>query len=250
MSAVQTSSARSYGLQPEAPTRQLLDIVSVYTNRLEDGAGPGHKILSAGLAPKPAERAALEDRRQHLRNCLTAAGATDEHGPMFRVVSALLGAFPVYGVSAEQATTNVKMICRALDDVPVWAVQKAAGNFLKGRQKITWNPEKAPTPPQIRSEAMLAVLDVETELHRLSQVLDAELVDNDTTEDERAAALAHWATIRAGIAKTNILAERTDEEVTAERNAQLEANKRVRERENRAKGIRVPDEPLSAAGTP
>lgn len=236
MSAVQTNSARSFGSQPEAPSRQLLDVVSVYTNRLEDGDRPGHKLISAGLAPKPAARALMEDRRQHLRDSLTAAETPTEHEVMFRVVSALLGAFPVYGVTEKQAVETVRMICRALDDVPVWAVQRAAGNFLKGRQKVAWNPEKAPTPPQIRAEAMMAVLDVETELYRLSQVLDAELVDNDTTEDERAAAIAHWAQIRAGIASTNILSERTDEEVQRERSAMQRANQICRQKAAKAAG--------------
>jgi hypothetical protein len=239
VSEVQISSARSFGSQPEAPTRQLLDTVSVYTNRLEDGAGPGHKIISAGLAPKAADRAAMEDRRRHLRDCLTATNSSEEQKALRLVVSALLGAFPVYGVSTEQADATVRMIVRALDDVPVWFVQRAAGNFLKGRQKVAWNPEKAPTPPQIRAEAMLAVLDVETELHRLSQVLDAELVDNDTTEDERAAALAHWAQIRAGIASTNIINDRTDEEISRERSEMQRANERVRARETKAKAQSV-----------
>jgi hypothetical protein len=224
MTQVQTRSTGSFGSSPEAATRALLDTVSRYTNRLEDGDRPGHKIISAGLAPSGGERSALEDRKAHLLECLQPASGPEAQILMARVIGSLFAAFPSYGAGEEQAKLAVGMICRALDDVPVWAVQRAAANFLKGQTKTPWNPDRAPTPPQIRSEAKLIVLDVETELHRLNQVLDAELVDNDTTEDERAAALAHWAEIRAGIASTNVLAERTDDEVQRERDAMLRAN--------------------------
>ena len=226
MTHVQTRSAPSSLSSPVAATRVLLDTVSRYTNRLEDGDRPGHKLMSARLAPADGERQLLEDRRTELLASLTRAGSAQEQELLARVVGSLLAAFPTYGAPEDQLKLAVVMICRALDDVPVWAVQKAAANFLKGppHLKTSWNPEKAPTPPQIRSEAMMAVLDIETELHRLSQVLDAELVDNTTTEDERAAALAHWAELRAGIATTNVLAERTDDEVQRERNAMQRAN--------------------------
>lgn len=231
MTSVQTHRPATSVSSPEPASRALLDVVSRYQNRLEDGTGPLHKILSAGLAPTAAERRMLEDRRSDLRSSLQTAAGGPEQELLARIVAGILAAFPTYGAGEAQGKIAIGMVCRALDDVPVWAVQRAAGNFLKGRQKIAWNPEKAPTPPQIRSEAMLAVLDVETELHRLSQVLDAELVDNDTTENERAAALAHWAQIRAGIASTNVLTERTDEEIAAERAAMQRANERVRARE-------------------
>jgi hypothetical protein len=231
MTQVQTRSAATSASPPAPATRALLDVISRYTNRLEDGDRPGHKIISARLAPTDAERALLNDRRSDLIASLQAAGTPQDRELMLRVIGSLLAAFPIYGAPEDQLKLTIGMIGRALEDVPVWAVQKAAANFLKGRQKVAWNPEKAPTPPQIRSEAMLAVLDVETELHRLSQVLDAELVDNDTTEDERAAALAHWAQIRSGIASTNVLTERTDEEIAAERAAMQRANERVRARE-------------------
>lgn len=231
MSSIQAHTARTFVSPPEAATRPLLDLVSRFTNRLEDGDRPGHKIISAGLAPRDDERGALERRKRHLLESLVPPQTDDERRTLAKVVAALLGSFPTYGADREDARASVGLICRALDDVPVWSVQKAAEHFIKGATKIPWNCERAPTPPQIRSEAKLIVLDVETELHRLSQVLDAELVDNETTEDERAAALAHWAQIRAGIASTNVLSERTDEEIERERNAMQRANERIRARE-------------------
>lgn len=231
MSSVQTRSATNSGSSPEAASRALLDTVSRYSNRLEDGAGPSHKIISASLAPNPAERAALEGRRAHLLDCLQPASGPEAQMLMARVVGSLFAAFPSYGAGEEQAKLAVGMICRALDDVPVWAVQRAAANFLKGTTKTPWNSDRAPTPPQIRTEAKLNMLDVEIELHRLEQVLEAELVDTDTTEDERAAALAHWATGCAGIASTNVLSERTDEEVQRERSAMRRANDTIRRRD-------------------
>lgn len=232
MSSVQTRSPRSLGSSPEAATRPLLDIVSRYTNRLEDGDRPGHKIISAGLAPNPAERSALEERKAHLLDCLQSAGSQEEQVLMARVVGGLLAAFPSFGAGEEQAKLAVGMICRALDDVPVWAVQRAAANFLKGWCKTTWNPDRAPTPPQIRAEAKLIALDVEIELHRLSLVLEAELVDNKTTQDERDAAIARWREVRAGIASSNVVSERTEDAIQRERDAQQRANRLCRAKEH------------------
>lgn len=228
---VQTRSSSRSVSSAEAATRAILDLTSKFTNRLEDGNGPGHKIISAGLAPRGVERGALEERRAHLLAALAPAADPDQQMLLARIVGGLLAAFPTFGSGEDQAKLAVGMIVRALDDVPVWAVQKAAANFLKGRQKVAWNSDRAPTPPQIRSEAMLAVLDVETELRRISQVLDAELVDNDTTQDQRDAAIARWKEIRAGIAGANVISERTDDDVNRERDAQQRANKLVRARE-------------------
>ncbi|WP_458438789.1 hypothetical protein [Methylorubrum extorquens] len=143
---------------------------------------------------------------------------------------ALLGGFPTFGADREDAKLTVSLIVRALDDVPVWAVQRAAGLFLKNLQKTRWNPERAPTAPQIRTEAKLIMLDVEVELHRLDQVLNAEIVDSETTEDERKAAVAHWNQLTTELGLSNVITERTDDEIAHERAEQLRANDAVERR--------------------
>lgn len=123
------------------------------------------------------------------------------------------------------------LIVRALDDVPVWTVQRAAGLFLKNMQKTRWNPERAPTAPQIRAEAKLIMLDVEVELHRLEQVLSAEIVDSETTEDERKAAVAHWTQIKSKMGRSNVITERTAEEIDRERQEMRRANEHIEQRD-------------------
>ncbi len=49
MTYIQTRSAANSVSSPTAATRSLLDVISRYTNRLEDGDRPGHKIISARL---------------------------------------------------------------------------------------------------------------------------------------------------------------------------------------------------------
>lgn len=231
MTSVQTRTASTSVSPPAAATRPLLDLVSRFTNRIEDGDRPGHKLISAGLAPQGGERATLEDRKQHLLGSLNPPDSDDERRALAKIVAALLGAFPTYGADREDAKATVALICRALDDVPVWAVQRAAGNFLKGTTLTRWNPDRAPTPPQIRAEAKLITLDVETELYRIGQVLGAEIVDAETTEDERKAAKAHWEQLKAEMGRSNVMPERTDEEVERERAEQRRANETTRRRE-------------------
>ncbi|MBB2965139.1 hypothetical protein FHU13_005562 [Methylobacterium sp. R2-1] len=231
MTSVQTRNASTSISPPEAATRPLLDLVSRFQNRLEDGDRPGHKLISAGLAPQEHERQALEDRKRHLSASLAPASTDEDRVALSRIVMALLGGFPTFGADREDAKITVSLIVRALDDVPVWAVQKAAGLFLKNQQKVRWNPERAPTAPQIRAEAKMVMLDVEVELHRLDQVLSAEIVDSETTEDERKAAVAHWNQLKAEMGRSNVIVQRTDDEIAQERAEQLRANEAVERRD-------------------
>jgi hypothetical protein len=152
-------------------------------------------LLSAGAAPTDAERDALEARRSDLRESL----APGDQAMMRKVVKALLGSFPTFGATADDANALATLACRALDDVPVWAVQEAAGRFVKGNVRVIWSHDRAPTPPQIRGEAKHCMLPIEEEIVRLSKVLDATIVDTSTSDDERAAALAHWEKIKREI---------------------------------------------------
>lgn len=232
MTSVPTRSSANTSVSPPEPaSRPLLDLVSRFQNRLEDGDRPGHKLISAGLAPQEHERVALTDRQRHLVASLAPATSDDDRKALSRIVMALMGGFPTFGADREDAKLTVSLIVRALDDVPVWAVQRAAGLFLKNLQKTRWNPERAPTAPQIRAEAKLVMLDVEVELHRLEQVLNAEIVDSETTEDERKAAVAHWNELKAQMGRSNVIAQRTDEEIARERAEQLRANDAVERRD-------------------
>lgn len=227
MTSVPTRNGSTSVSPPEPASRPLLDLVSRYQNRLEDGDRPGHKLIGAGLAPLGHERAALVERQRHLVASLAAPSSDEGRAVLARIVTALLGGFPTYGADREDARITVSMIVRALDDVPVWAVQRAAGLFLKNQQKTRWNPERAPTAPQIRAEAKLVMLEVEVELHRLEQVLNAEIVDSQTTEDERKAAVAHWSELKAAMGRNNVIVQRSDEEISKERAEQLRANDAV-----------------------
>ncbi|CAO4179541.1 hypothetical protein CLBKND_03434 [Methylorubrum aminovorans] len=248
MTSVQTRSTASTSVSPPEPaSRPLLDLVSRFQNRLEDGDRPSHKLISAGLAPLEHERAALEDRKRHLSTSLAPATTDEDRAALSRIVMALLGGFPTFGADREDAKLTVSLIVRALDDVPVWAVQRAAGLFLKNMQKTRWNPERAPTAPQIRAEAKLVMLDVEVELHRLDQVLSAEIVDSETTEDERKAAVAHWTQIKSEMARSNVIAQRTDDEIAQERAEQLRANEHIEQRdawERQRAGLPPADSPF------
>lgn len=225
MSAIQTRSPIALGSPPEAATRPLLDMISVYANRLEDNPDHrGHKLLSARLAPPAHDRAEMEERRATLRGSL----APGDPKAMRPVVKALLGAFPTFGATADDADALAALTVRALDDVPVWAVKEAAAGFLKGRVRVIWDQQRAPTPPQIRGEAKHCMLWVEEEVARLSAVLDATLVDTEASADERAAAIAHWEKIKRGIQANNIVGSPKN----LQQEALRESNDRFRLREH------------------
>ncbi|GEP11678.1 hypothetical protein [Methylobacterium gnaphalii] len=238
MGEVQTRNQTGLASSPEPATRAFLDLVSKHSNRLEENPDNfRHKLVSAALAPHGAERAALIERRLYLTESFKP---DEDRGRVRAIVIALMGAFPTYGTDKEAASAIVSLTCRALDDIPTWAVQEAATRFLKGTNRVSWDPRNAPTAPLIRGECRHAMLPIEEELFRIGQILDAEVVDIETTEAERAQALARWAEVRSGIKGANVITERTDEEISAERAAMRRANERFEGREYR---------PMAAAST-
>lgn len=220
-----TTSRQDAGLRPMPQSREIGLLVSRFQNRLEDTGDVRRKCISSTLLPSPVERQALETRRA----ALDAATAADNAGTR-RVLLALLGSFPSYGEDSGSSELVLSACVRACSSVPTWAVQEAAGNFLENRVHIPWDMAKRPTPPQILAEARWCMLPVEEELHRIGQILDAEVVDVDTTRSERDEALARWAEIRAGIAASNVISERTDDEIARERSEMQRANEAVRKR--------------------
>ncbi|AWN43801.1 hypothetical protein DK389_28885 [Methylobacterium durans] len=88
-----------------------------------------------------------------------------------------------------------------------------------------------PSPQNINAECAFITLEIETEIARISAILDAELVNNETTEDERREAVARWEQLKADMGRSNVIAQRTDEEIAAERFEMSRANDRFRARE-------------------
>lgn len=115
----------------------------------------------------------------------------------------LLSAFPSYGMDVQGAKDLTALYVRALDEAPTWAISAASARFLKGRAKVLWDGVNRPSPPQFVGECKHLTLPVEAEIHDLSVILDALVVETETTEDERKAALAHWETLKREILSAN-----------------------------------------------
>lgn len=226
MNAVTTTKPNAISRRPTDQSRPMADLVAKFTNRLEDAGGFNRRCISAVVAPQEHERAALQVRKAELLASLEPDGDRAR-----KVLVALLGSFPSYGEDEETARFILSACCRACAKAPAWALEEASARFLEGRTHITWNMANRPTPPQILAEALQCALPVEAELHKLSTVLDAEIVDIETTDAERQDAMDAWAKLRSEIGSSNVLSERTPEEITRERNAMAEANTRFRVRE-------------------
>ncbi|WP_162560939.1 hypothetical protein [Methylobacterium durans] len=118
-----------------------------------------------------------------------------------------------------------------LEGQPTWAIEEARRRFGKGGWKCNWNGRGVPSPQNINAECAFITLEIETEIARISAILDAELVNNETTEDERREAVARWEQLKADMGRSNVIAQRTDEEIAAERFEMSRANDRFRARE-------------------
>lgn len=147
------------------------------------------------------------------------------------MIYALIAGFTSYGMSERETDVKVALYADALKTEPTWAIEAARQTFSRGGWHCNWDGNGCPSSASVVAECKYTLLPIETELHRINLILNAELVDTDTTQDERNAALAHWAEIRAGIVGSNVISQRTDDQVNRERSAQQRANQLVRARE-------------------
>jgi hypothetical protein len=199
----------------------LSDLVGKFTNRLEDTDIFNRKCISGPIAPREEERQALAERRDELM-----ASLQPEPDRSRKVLIALLGSFPSYGEDEETARFILAACCRACAKAPTWAIEEASARFLEGRTRVSWDMAKRPTPPQILAEALQCALPVEGELHRVNQILEAEIVDIETTDAERQDAIDAWAKLKAEMGRSNVISERTGDQVDAERAAFRRVNER------------------------
>lgn len=134
-------------------------------------------------------------------------------------------------MSERETDVKVALYADALKTEPTWAIEAARQTFSRGGWRCNWDGNGCPSSASVVAECKYTLLPIENELHRINLILNAELVDTDTTQDERDAALAHWAQVRAGIVGSNVISERTDDQVQRERDAQQAANRLVRAKE-------------------
>lgn len=229
MNAVPTISrpARAVPPGPPAAPREFLDLVSRYQGALTPHPTDfRRKAIAEDEAPSNRERAELEARLQLLKGWLVPATAAE----LRVVIPGLMSGWPGYGEGLESAGNLLGLMCRALDDVPLWAVQEACLRFIKGKARTPWDPAKAPTPPQVRAEAMREVLEagIEAEIVRLEEVLGAEVEAAAVSESGRADALARWDVLKREIAA----GAAPDDPKRSARVEQLEANRRLAARDH------------------
>lgn len=183
------------------------------------------------MAPAGAEREVLERRRDELRNSLipTPGEAVED------LVLAIFTGSDTFGMDGRETDAKVAVYADHLQKQPTWAIDKARERFGRGGWKCQWNGRGVPSPQNINAECAFITLEIDAEIARISAILDAELVDTETSEDERKEAVARWEKIKADMGRSNVITERTDDEIAAERSEQIRANERVAQREAAAR---------------
>lgn len=194
-------------------------------------ATPGRKLVSASCAPVEAERAVLASRRAELLAGLRPAPVRDLIPPLVKIIAN----GDAYGMSREEAIEKAKLYAEAAHGLPVWAVERAQVAFSRPGWKSSWNGRGIPSSADVVAECRVIIQAVEAELYRIGQVLEAEIVDNHTTPEERAEALARWEQQKAALGRSSAMPGRTEDEIARERTEQQRANALVRDREERAK---------------
>ncbi|WCS27254.1 hypothetical protein LOK46_10675 [Methylobacterium sp. NMS14P] len=208
------------------------DLLGRFTNRADDHPSQfGRKIISASQAPQGAERDALESRRRELLASLRATPGED----LEDVLAAIMATGETFGASGEETDVKVKLYAEALRDMPTWAVERARIAFSRPGWKAPWNGRGIPSSADVVAECRAIVQPIEAELYRIGQILDAEIVENHTTPEQRADALARWERQKAALGRSSAMPGRTEDEIARERSEQQRANALIRDREERAK---------------
>jgi hypothetical protein len=95
------------------------------------------------------------------------------------VIARLLSAFPGSGEQGMRSDAYLE----ALESVPAWAVERAAGRFIRGEAAV--DTRFAPTPPQVAQEARAAMQPAREDLAKLVRLQDA-VADREASPTERA----------------------------------------------------------------
>ena len=141
----------------------------------------------------------------------------------------LISGAPAFGMSERETDAKVLLYAEALSGEPTWAIEQARQRFARGGWVCPWDGKGCPSSANVVAECKAITLQVEQEIWRISQILDAEIVDTDTTEDERRAVLAEWELVKAGF-RQNDVTESLKSDAAHQRAEQLRANNRVRQR--------------------
>lgn len=222
MNEISTQASRAIAA-PSSITRPMADLIGKYTNRLEDKPGDFRKkLLSASLAPAGEERRVLETRRAELRDSLTPTPgeAADD------AIYGILAGSNTFGMTGREADAKVRLYAEALEKQPTWAINEARKRFGKGGWKCNWDGNGFPSSANVNAECAFLTLEIDAEIHKLSQILDAEIVDTTTTEGERQEAIARWNKLKAEMGRSNVISERTSDAIEAERDAFRKVNAR------------------------
>lgn len=173
----------------------------------------------------------LASRRAELLAGLRAAPVRDLLPPLVKIIAN----GDAYGMSREEAIEKAKLYAEAAHGLPVWAVERAQVAFSRPGWKSSWNGRGIPSSAEVVAECRAILAQSESELYRLGQILDAEVVDNSAPQERRDEQVAAWEAMKAKIGRSTAMPGRTEDEIARERTEQQRANALVRDREERAK---------------
>ena len=149
-----------------------------------------------------------------------------------REVLGLMAGYPSVRMNREETARMSAAFVSALAALPVWAIRRACQHWAAGRVPDS-NPAFPPNAVQIKLEADRIVAPRRHEVGRIGVILSAEVVET-PSDEARQACTANWfENIRPVMQNVDV----TEDVEQRERDRQLEANRRLRQREHAAHGI-------------
>lgn len=149
--------------------------------------GLAHSI-PANAAPTEDQRAFMQRRVREIDDAMSPA---DEPSALAEI-AAVLRTMAIRGGDDGELEAVVRVYLTDLGDVPLFALTEACRAFRRGD---VGNGTFAPTPAELRREALKRILPWTEERAKLGRVLAARVLEPPTSEDEsrKAIALAHMA---------------------------------------------------------
>ena len=172
--------------QPLMPSR-LSEAAREKLQRLREATSPDGESafsISKAMAPSSETRTALQRRCAELVQCLASAGPERVEAP----VDLLLGVLRLKIDSPAEATARRAAYMLALADLPLFAVEIACTEALRGR---VGDPRFAPLPGELHKAAERAMAPFLRERRDIERVLLAKVREPlATTQEERAEIVA------------------------------------------------------------
>jgi hypothetical protein len=130
-----------------------------------------------------------------------------------------------YGATGQETTVQIGLYARALAGEPTWAIKRAQERFSRPGWRSSWDGSGWPSDAEVVAECRYETHPYRAELNRIEAILDAEIYDNEVSNEDREVAIGYWEKeVKPEMRSEDAFAELKNVEIAAKRTDTTQTN--------------------------